>query len=36
MPQDPEPEPVVLTDELRQAKLAKLLEIEGYDDVVVT
>jgi hypothetical protein len=30
---EPEPEAVVLSDELREQKLAKLLEIEGYDNV---
>jgi hypothetical protein len=33
MPRDQEPEAVVLSDDLRQQKLAKLLKIEGYDDV---
>jgi len=33
MNRDREPEALALSDEVRQQKLAKLLEIEGYDDI---
>lgn len=33
MKPEAEPEAVVLTDDLRRQKLAKLLKIEGYDDI---